>query len=62
MSAMQIGLAVVKGQRPMLPAADTLPPFLQPLVATCERAWSAEPSARPTFGEVCSTSRDDVPQ
>ena len=52
MSAMQIGLAVVKGQRPMLPAADTLAPFLRPLVATCEQCWLAEPSGRPTFGEV----------
>ena len=49
---MQIGLAVVKGQRPMLPAADTLEPFLRPIVATCEQCWLAEPSGRPTFGEV----------
>ena len=42
-----VGLAVLQGKRPPLPA--TLPPFLHPLIEAC---WKKEPDKRPQFEDI----------
>ena len=42
-----VGLAVMQGKRPPIPA--TLPPFLRPLLEAC---WKRDPSQRPQFEAI----------
>ena len=46
-STARVGMAVLQGIRPPIPAA--LPPFLHPLLEAC---WKQEPDERPQFADI----------
>ena len=43
----RVGMAVLQGKRPPIPAS--LPPFLHPLLKAC---WEEDPNKRPQFGAI----------
>ena len=57
---MQIALAVVKGQRPVLPTPEEVEPFMRPLLALCEKCWIASPKDRPTFDDIITVLERSV--